>query len=323
MEGEGRANAGIERGGQDARHVPCSGLADHRERLQEARAERLDDDGIDCVRFEKGAQVVQRGTGLVGGDGDGAGGAHAGKALDGVRAGRDRLLAEGDAVDGVLHESGQRLLLGPGAVRIDADFGIGAEGGAYRAQPVTVECGVAADLNLHSAEAARRCFRSLTGEVVGIDCHQEGVRGDRGGSGGRETRLLREPVREGRAAGAREEVGESGLDGDIRGGDSHRGEREGVPGIAGGATHECGRDCCHAGGQGDHAETLSGKGSAFAEACGAIRGLDADDQSLALGECASAGRKGFTQGNAPGPPANARDGGGGGHGRRGNLSMSE
>ena len=95
------------------------------------------------VRFEEGAQVVHRGTGLVGDDGAGAGGAHAREPLDSVRAGRDRLLAEGDAVDGVLHESGQRLLLGPGAVRIDADFGIGAEGGAYRAQPVAVACGVA------------------------------------------------------------------------------------------------------------------------------------------------------------------------------------
>ena len=223
----------------------------------------------------------------------------------------------------MLSKCGRRFLFAPGAVRIDTDGGLGAEDGAHRTQPLAIVGAVATDLELDCAEAPRPGGLSLAREVVGIDCHQEGVRGDRGGSGGRETRLLREPVRERDAADACEEVGERGFNADVSGCGARAGGRQGAPGLGSGTPRQRGRDRGHAIGERGHARPFTGKGSALAQAGDAVLGLDADNEALALGQVARAGGEGLTQGNAPGPPANARDGGGGGHGRRGNLAISE
>ena len=194
--------------------------------------------------------------------------------------------------------------------------------GAHGAQPFGVAGVVATDLDLHGAKAAPAGGRGLAAEVVGGGGRQQRVHGDGAGGWGGESRLTSEPVRQWRAARPREEIGQGGLDRDIGTGDAPGRGGQGGPRFSRREAHEGPADLGHADRKGGNAQPLAGEGRALAEP-GAIGGLDADDEPFAPGEVARSGGDGFTQRDAPGPPAHACDGGRGGHGRRGNLAMSE
>ena len=312
---------GVERRGQDAGHVACGSLADHGEALGEARPQRLDDDGVNRLGIEKGAKVGRRAAGLVGGDGDGGGGADAGEALgasgpDATGCSQRATPWTACAARAVTASSSLQAPLA--SMRSSASGPMAAR--TARSRSPSRSAG-APDLDLHSPETARHGGLGLAGEVVRQGRAQERVHWHRDGSGRGEAGLIREPVGEGSAARPREEGGERGLDGDVGTGEGIAGE--GAPGLVGRPPDECAAHFGDAPLECGGTQAFPGEGRALAEAGGAVRGLDADDEALAFGQVARAGGEGVTQGDAPGPPAHARDGAGGGHGRRGNLAMSE
>ena len=221
----------------------------------------------------------------------------------------------------VSDEGRDGVLLAPGAVRVDAQLGVGTEGGTDGAEPLAVGSDVSSDLHLDGGEAAVEGGRDIPSKGIGGVGSQERVRWDGATGRRRKSGPLGEPARKGHSTRSREQVCEGGLDSDIGTSDPLP-ERQ-RPRLVRRPAHDRAGKLGHACRKGAHAQTLGGQRSALAQADGAIGCLDTHDQTLASRQFAGAGHKGVTQGDAPGPPAHVGDGAGGDHGRRGNLAMSE